>query len=186
MTDLKPKSTEPIALAAGLPVRTLQEFPAFFVWDHVRRRNRLQQLVMDEHGGERAIGLIDASGHPKRGDKTTGLQRQYSGRTGKSDNCVVGLLFVLYSIARFLNAFVWATVRLFCSRMTAAPDFTGLYGLRPVPAPTDSASQHAPSQDDMPDAQYVGDSRVRLSRRDTAIPGPSLDIVRDYNYYVST
>jgi SRSO17 transposase len=90
LTDLKRKSIEPIALAAGVPVRTLQEFLAFFVWDHVRCSNRLQQLVMDEHGGERAIGVIDASGHPKRGDKTPGVQRQYCGETGKIDNCIVG------------------------------------------------------------------------------------------------
>lgn len=90
LTDLKRKSIEPIALAAGVPVRTLQEFLAFFVWDHQRISNRLQQLVMDEHGCEQAIGVIDASGHAKRGDKTPGVQRQYCGETGKIDNCIVG------------------------------------------------------------------------------------------------
>ena len=30
------KSIEPIALAAGTAVRSLQEFLAFFVWDHQR------------------------------------------------------------------------------------------------------------------------------------------------------
>ncbi len=36
MADLKRKSIEPIALAAGVPVRTLQEFLSQFVWDHAR------------------------------------------------------------------------------------------------------------------------------------------------------
>jgi len=36
MTDLKRKGIEPIALAAGVPVRTLQEFLAFFAWDEQR------------------------------------------------------------------------------------------------------------------------------------------------------
>ena len=90
MADLKRKSIEPIALAAGVAVRTLQEFLAFFVWDHGRVNKMLQQLVMDEHGSDQAIGVIDASGHAKQGDKTPGVQRQWCGETGKVDNCVVG------------------------------------------------------------------------------------------------
>jgi SRSO17 transposase len=90
MADLKRKSIEPIALAAGVAVRTLQEFLAFFAWDHKRVHQQLQRLVMDEHGGEGGIGVIDASGHPKQGDKTPGVQRQYCGETGKIENCVVG------------------------------------------------------------------------------------------------
>jgi SRSO17 transposase len=90
LADLKRKSIEPIALAAGVPVRTLQEFLAFFVWDHDRVNKMLQQLVMDEHDCDTAIGVIDASGHAKQGDKTPGVQRQWCGETGKLDNCVVG------------------------------------------------------------------------------------------------
>jgi len=67
MADLKRKSIEPIALAAGVAVRTLQEFLAFFVWDDQRINNRLQQLVMDEHGCDHAIAIIDACAHAKRG-----------------------------------------------------------------------------------------------------------------------
>ena len=90
ITDLKRKSIEPIALAAGVAVRTLQEFLAFFVWEDDRVNNMLQHLVMDEHGTEQAIGVIDASAHPKQGDKTPGVQRQWCGESGKRDNCVIG------------------------------------------------------------------------------------------------
>ncbi len=90
MADLHRKSIEPIALAAGVPVRTLQEFLSFFVWDHDRINRMLQHLVMDEHGCDEAIGVIDGSGHHKQGDKTPGVQRQWCGETGKIDNCVVG------------------------------------------------------------------------------------------------
>ncbi len=90
MADLKRKSIEPIALAAGVAVRTLQEFLAFFAWDHERVNVQMQQLVMDEHACETAIGVIDASAHAKQGDKTPGVQRQWCGETGKIDNCVVG------------------------------------------------------------------------------------------------
>lgn len=90
MADLKRKSIEPIALAAGVAVRTLQEFLAFFLWDHQRVDNMLGQLVVDEHGCEDAIGVIDGSAHSKQGDKTPGVQRQWCGETGKIDNCVIG------------------------------------------------------------------------------------------------
>ena len=92
MADLKRKSIEPIALAAGTAVRSLQEFLAFFVWDHQRVNDQLQRMVANEHGGCEGggIGVLDASGHAKSGDKTPGVQRQYCGETGKIDNCVMG------------------------------------------------------------------------------------------------
>jgi hypothetical protein len=94
MADLRRKSVEPIALASGTPVRTLQEFLSMFAWDHARLERMLLHRVADRCplGG---IGVIDATGHPKRGDKTPGVHRQYCGESGKIDNCVVAqhLLF---------------------------------------------------------------------------------------------
>jgi SRSO17 transposase len=90
LADLKRKSIEPIALAAGTAVRTLQEFLSFLDWDHEAANDHLQRLVMDRHGCERAIGVFDACGHAKQGRRTPGVQRQWCGETGKTDNCVVG------------------------------------------------------------------------------------------------
>ena len=90
MADLERKSIEPIALASGVAVRTLQEFLSQFAWDHDRASTMLQQLVMDEHSCDEAIGIIDGSGHHKQGKKTPGVQRQWCGETGKIDNCIVG------------------------------------------------------------------------------------------------
>ena len=90
MMELKRKSIEPIALASGVAVRSLQEFLAFFAWDHERVNDTLQLIVADEHGSDQSIGVIDASAHAKSGDKTPGVQRQWCGEKGKVDNCVVG------------------------------------------------------------------------------------------------
>jgi len=90
LADLKRKSIEPIALAAGVAVRTLQEFLSVFEWDHERVNRLLLQQVMDRHGSENAIAVIDASGHVKQGKKTPGVQRQWCGEVGKKENCVVG------------------------------------------------------------------------------------------------
>src|SRR5580700_1715442 len=49
LSNLERKSVEPIALDAGTSVRTLQEFLAQHQWDHQRVRERLQQIVRDEH-----------------------------------------------------------------------------------------------------------------------------------------
>ena len=89
LSDLERKSVEPIALEAGVPPRTLQAFLNMLVWDETAVRLRVQDVVMRDHAEENAIALIDETSFPKKGDKTAGVQRQYCGATGKTDNCVV-------------------------------------------------------------------------------------------------
>jgi SRSO17 transposase len=91
LSELPRKSVEPIALAAGLAPRTLQEFLRTDVWDHPRLRDRVQQIVVRDHSGPQRIGIIDDSGHPKKGRQTACVNRQYCGRSGKIDNCVVSV-----------------------------------------------------------------------------------------------
>ena len=64
--DLKRKSIEPIALAAGAAVRTLQEFLSFLDWDHEAANDHLQRVVMDRHGSERASGCSTRTGTPSK------------------------------------------------------------------------------------------------------------------------
>ena len=91
MDDMPRKNIEAIALAADVSVRTLQEFLAQLRWKHDRVHTLYQHRIADRHACDGAIGVIDASGHPKQGCKTPGVQRQYCGQTGKIDNCVVGV-----------------------------------------------------------------------------------------------
>ena len=104
LADLKRKSIEPIALAAGAAVRTLQEFLSSLDWDHEAASDHLQRQVMDRHGCARAIGVLDACGHAKQGRMTPGVARQWCGETGKIDNCVVGQ-HLLYSDNHPTNPF---------------------------------------------------------------------------------
>ena len=67
LSTLPRKSAEPMALAAGIRPRSLQEFLNSDDWDEDRLRERLQQLVAREHADEQSIGIIDESGHPKKG-----------------------------------------------------------------------------------------------------------------------
>jgi SRSO17 transposase len=89
LSDLPRKSCEPLADWGGIAPRSLQEFLATDEWDHERACQRLQEMVVRDHGDRHAIGIIDESGHPKKGSKTACVSRQYCGNTGKIDNCVV-------------------------------------------------------------------------------------------------
>lgn len=89
LSDLERKSVEPIALAADVPVRTLQEFIAQHRWSEKRMRDRVQKIVVRDHAHPHAIGVIDETSFQKKGKQTPGVQRQYCGAVGKQDNCIV-------------------------------------------------------------------------------------------------
>lgn len=91
LSELPRKSIEPMALAAATPPRTLQRFLESVQWDELRLRDRLQQRVARDHVHPGAIGVIDESGHPKKGRHTAAVKRQWCGNTGKIDNCVVSV-----------------------------------------------------------------------------------------------
>ena len=89
LSDLPEKSVEPIALDAGVAPRTLQEFLSQHLWQEDRLRDRLEQLVASERQGPHTIGVVDETSDPKKGDKTPGVQKQWCGRMGKTENCIV-------------------------------------------------------------------------------------------------
>jgi SRSO17 transposase len=89
LSNLERKSVEPIALAAGVPVRTLQEFLSQHRWQEDRARDRLQQIVAEEHAHPHSVGIIDETSFVKQGKKTPGVQRQYLGTVGKQENGIV-------------------------------------------------------------------------------------------------
>jgi SRSO17 transposase len=94
LSDLPRKSVEPVALASGTAVRTLQEFLTTAAWDHESARDQLQRhlagvfakLPPDPLG---TVGVIDETSCRKKGDHTPGVQRQYLGCAGKVENGVV-------------------------------------------------------------------------------------------------
>jgi SRSO17 transposase len=89
LSDIPEKSVEPIAINAGVPPRTLQEFLSQHRWNEDQARDTLQQIVRDEHAGPHSVGIFDETSDPKKGDKTPGVQRQWCGAAGKKENCIV-------------------------------------------------------------------------------------------------
>lgn len=90
LSDLPRKSAEPMALAAKIPPRTLQWFLNHAAADD-ERMDHTQQMVVRDHADRQAIGIVDESGNPKKGRHTAGVQRQWCGRTGTVDNCVMAV-----------------------------------------------------------------------------------------------
>lgn len=91
LSDLDRKSIEPIADAAGVPPRTLQEFLSMLVWDESAVRDEVQRQVVRRHSHADSVGIIDETSFPKQGNKTACVQRQHCGARGKMDNCVVSV-----------------------------------------------------------------------------------------------
>jgi len=91
LSDIPQKSVEPIAIKAGVSVRTLQEFLTQHQWEEDRMRDILQAVVRSEHAGPHAIAILDETSDVKKGDKTPGVQRQWCGAVGKKENCVVSV-----------------------------------------------------------------------------------------------
>jgi SRSO17 transposase len=91
LSNLPRKSIEPIALSAKVAPRTLQGFFSYLFWDEPHLRDRVQWIVARDRADPQAIGVTDESGNCKKGKHTAGVQRQWCGNTGKTDNCVVAV-----------------------------------------------------------------------------------------------
>jgi SRSO17 transposase len=65
-------------------------------WDADGVRDELRSYVSETLGEEAAVLVIDETGFLKKGSKSVGVQRQYSGTAGRVENCQVGV-FVSYA-----------------------------------------------------------------------------------------
>jgi len=66
------------------------------VWDVDGIRDDLRDYVVEYMGDPDGALIIDESGFLKKGSKSVGVKRQYSGTAGKVDNCQIGV-FLSYA-----------------------------------------------------------------------------------------
>jgi SRSO17 transposase len=90
-SDLERKSVEPIAVMHDLPRYILQHFVGGSRWEWEPLMDLLRQEVSREIGVANGSLVFDGSATPKKGQATVGVARQWCGRLGKQDNCVVGV-----------------------------------------------------------------------------------------------
>src|SRR4051794_2698518 len=60
-------------------------------WDADRVRDDLRDYVVEHLGDEAAVLVVDETGFLKKGRKSAGVARQYSGTAGRVENCQVGV-----------------------------------------------------------------------------------------------
>jgi len=65
-------------------------------WDADAVRDDLRAYVTEHLGGPRGVLIVDETGFLKKGTKSAGVARQYSGTAGKRENCQIGV-FVTYA-----------------------------------------------------------------------------------------
>src|SRR5262245_33111074 len=88
-----------LAEAAGEPTpHGMQEFLNRAVWDAEAVRDDLRAYVVAHLGDPAAVLVVDETGFLKKGGKSVGVQRQYSGTAGRIENCQVGV-FLAYASA---------------------------------------------------------------------------------------
>ncbi len=90
------KNVENVAEEVGAPPRKLQEFLSDSPWDDEGCIEEHQRIVGELFGAPNGVVIFDDTGFPKKGDKSAGVGRQYSGTMGKTDNCQVGV-FMSYA-----------------------------------------------------------------------------------------
>ena len=68
-------------------------------WDADAVRDDLQAYVTEHLGDPAGVLICDETGFLKKGTKSVGVQRQYSGTAGRRENCQIGV-FLAYASAR--------------------------------------------------------------------------------------
>jgi len=65
-------------------------------WDADQVRDDLRAYVVEHLGDAQAVLVVDETGFVKKGTKSVGVQRQYSGTAGRIENCQIGV-FLAYA-----------------------------------------------------------------------------------------
>jgi SRSO17 transposase len=77
----------------------IQQFLYRAVWDPDTVREDLRAYVVEHLGDPAGVLVVDETGFLKKGTKSVGVQRQYSGAAGRTENCQIGV-FLTYASAR--------------------------------------------------------------------------------------
>src|SRR3954453_14972978 len=69
----------------------VQDFLARMRWDADQVRDDLRAYVVAQLGDAEGVLVLDETGFIKKGTKSVGVQRQYSGTAGRIENCQIGV-----------------------------------------------------------------------------------------------
>jgi hypothetical protein len=97
LSDLKSKDAESIAYLHDRERQGLQKFIGQADWDHHPLLSVLTRQVAAQLGEADGVLVFDPSAFAKKGTESVGVQRQWCGRLGKTDNCQVGIYLAYVS-----------------------------------------------------------------------------------------
>ena len=94
------KNSWTIAEQAGdLTPDGMQRLLNFYSWDADVVRDDLRRYVLNQLGDPSGVMVADETGFLKKGTKSAGVQRQYSGTAGRIENCQLGV-FLTYASSK--------------------------------------------------------------------------------------
>ena len=76
--------------------KALQRFLNLSPWDADEARDVVRTYAMEHFADPRGVLIADPTGFAKKGNKSAGVQRQYSGTLGRIENCQIGT-FLAYA-----------------------------------------------------------------------------------------
>jgi SRSO17 transposase len=85
--------------AGDLTPDGMQRLLNFYRWDADAVRDDLRGYVLKHLGDPSGVVVADETGFLKKGTKSAGVQRQYSGTAGRIENCQLGV-FLTYASAK--------------------------------------------------------------------------------------
>jgi SRSO17 transposase len=68
-------------------------------WDADAVRDEVRSFVVEHLAADDGVLIVDETGFVKKGVRSAGVQRQYTGTTGKIDNCQLGVFLAYASVA---------------------------------------------------------------------------------------
>ena len=77
----------------------MQRFLNLTPWDADALRDLVRGYAMERFADARGVLIADPTGFPKKGRKSAGVQRQYSGTLGRIDNCQIGTFLAYVNTA---------------------------------------------------------------------------------------
>src|SRR4051812_28001920 len=142
LSSLERKNGWQLAEAAGEATPDgMQRLLNTAVWDADAVRDDLRTYVVEQLGDPHAVLVVDETGFLKKGTKSVGVKRQYSGTAGRVENCQVGVLlaYACRDALTFLDRELylpaeWAADA--ARREEAQVPAAGGLAAQPAPAPT--------------------------------------------------
>src|SRR5215216_3251813 len=100
LAPLERKNGWQLAEAAGDATPDgVQDFLSRMHWDAEAVRDDLRAYVVEHLGDPNAVLVLDETGFLKKGSKSVGVKRQYSGTAGRIENSQIGV-FLAYASSK--------------------------------------------------------------------------------------